>query len=123
MKKENGGNQRYFITLPDSAPQPGFCLAGLWESWQDTQEQRIESCTIITTDAPPSLAHIHDRMPVIVQPDDFEFWLDADFVGVDRLQSVMKPVADGAMQATAVSQLVNSPRNDSPQCVVPISSN
>ncbi len=117
-KKENGGKQPYYITGDD--PERGFCLAGLWESWQDPQDQRIESCTIITTDALPSLARIHDRMPVIIQPKDFAFWLDTECSSQEKLQSILKPAADGTFQATPVSQLVNSPRHDNPQCVVPV---
>jgi len=66
--------QPYFIHRKDGAP---FALAGLWEHWEQ-DDLKIDSCTIIVTQANNLIAPIHDRMPVILAPADFDRWLDPD---------------------------------------------
>jgi putative SOS response-associated peptidase YedK len=100
-KKEGAAKQAYYIHLPD---RPLFAFAGLWEYWLD-QEQRIESCAIITTTANTGMQAIHDRMPVILQEQDYAAWLEA---GGERL---LIPYA-GSMECYPVSKFVNNPRND-----------
>src|SRR5262245_13513854 len=65
--------QAYNIGLKDDAL---FAFAGLWERWKDPQGQIIRTCTILTTQANALLAGVHDRMPVILHPDDYDLWLD-----------------------------------------------
>ena len=78
-KTENGAKQPYRITM-QAGPEKGarvFAFAGLWESWTNPEDQSIwQTCTIITTEANESLAAIHHRMPVILDPADYEVWLD-----------------------------------------------
>ncbi|RJP78610.1 MAG: SOS response-associated peptidase [Desulfobacteraceae bacterium] len=85
-KGEKGAKQPYFITLPDGSP---FVFAGLWETW-DNQGQNdtvYKSCTILTTEASASIREIHHRMPVVLEPNVYEAWLDPDKQNVDELQA------------------------------------
>lgn len=111
-QKLNRGKQPYFIRLRD---QPLFAFAGLWETWQD-----IATATIITTTANPDLEPIHDRMPVILQPQDYDQWLDPDFQNLDQLQSLLQPLPDSTIESYPVSSQVNTPSHDSADCMAPM---
>jgi putative SOS response-associated peptidase YedK len=89
-----------------------FAFAGLWESWND-----IETFTILTTTANILLATIHDRMPVILQPENYERWLDPNIQDARQLSDLLKPFPDEPMQATPVSTRVNSATVDDVQCL------
>jgi len=106
-----------------------FCFAGLWESWQVPDGvslpasyqglgpgDEIESFTIITTEAAPSIAHIHGRMPVILNPADFDPWLEAKHDSRGLLVAY-----DGALEARRVSTRVNKPANDDAALLDPVS--
>lgn len=67
------GKQAFHIHLPTEAP---FAFAGLWETWHGEDGTELETCTIITTAANDPLRPIHDRMPVVLDPSDFDLWLD-----------------------------------------------
>ena len=115
-KKMEDGKQPFHITI--SGEKPAFAMAGLWESWTDKESDcTVESCTVITTDATPSLNEIHDRMPVILKESDYGFWLDQGFAGTSKLESMLQPVADGVLNARPVSRNVNNVRNDEPSCL------
>src|SRR6185369_13970010 len=96
-----------------------FAFAGLSEHWHRGDEA-IDSCTIITTEANELMSPLHDRMPVILSPDDYELWLDNEFAGREQLESMLRPYPADEMVAFAVSTLVNSPRNDNPSCIEPV---
>jgi putative SOS response-associated peptidase YedK len=100
--------------MEDESP---FAFAGLWESWDNGEE--IRSCTIITTDANDLVGKVHNRMPVILQPEDYEMWLDPDFDEREPLTSLLKPFPADAMQAYPVSRRVNKPSNNEPGCIEP----
>lgn len=110
--------QPYYITMPNGKP---FAFAGLWEHWEQS-EPGIDSCTIITTDANQTMRPLHDRMPVILSPEDYDRWLDPKQSDPDQLQSLLSPTENDALEFQPVSTLVNSPRNDSPECVEPVPS-
>ncbi len=114
--KDAGGKtkQPYYISLPDGRP---FAFAGLWEHWE-RPEAAIDSCTIITTVANDLLRPLHERMPVILHPNDYDRWLDPQQTDTSSLETLLTPYEDDAMKFQAVSTLVNSPRNDAPACVV-----
>ena len=97
-----------------------FAMAGLWETWRDPLGEVIRSCTIITTAANEVLEPIHHRMPVILEEDQEAVWLDPDLTDADRLTGLLKPYPPDMVQAHRVSTLVNTPRNDSPQCLAPV---
>jgi putative SOS response-associated peptidase YedK len=112
-KKAGKGKQPYYITLKNEMP---FAFAGLAEHWH-RGDQAIDSCTIITTGPNELMADIHDRMPVILPPEDYDFWLDPEFQGKDKLLSMLRSYSADEMTAYPVSTIVNSPRNEKPECV------
>ncbi len=96
-----------------------FALAGLWEMWRSPDGDSIQSCTIITTTPNELMAPIHDRMPVILEPEDFDMWLDPG----DRPEQglhLIRPFPSEKMAAYPVSAFVNKPINDTPQCIAPL---
>jgi len=94
-------------------------LAGLWEVWHSSDGSVVESCTILTTQPNELMAPIHNRMPVIIAPEDYSMWLDPDPQPQDALH-LMRPYGSAEMNAYAVSTAVNSPRNDFAACIEPI---
>ena len=81
--------------------------------------QRLDSCTIITTAANSLMQQVHTRMPVILDPADYTRWLDRDRQNAQEVLDMLKPFPADRMQLTPVSTLVNSPRNDRPECALP----
>lgn len=114
-RKENSGKVPYLVN-PDG--QPGFALAGLWDRWQ-RGDQVIESCTIITSQAHPSLAFLHHRMPVSLDADQLDQWLDGE-ADADTLQQMLLPKVDISLQVIPVATYVSNSRNKGAQCIEPI---
>ncbi len=114
-RKASSGKVPYCIT---PAEQPGFPLAGLWDRWQ-RGDQVIESCTIITCQAHPSLAFIHPRMPVCLDLDQIDQWLDGA-TDADTLQQMLLPKEDISLEVIPVSTYVSNSRNKGQQCIEPI---
>lgn len=110
QKLENG-KQPYYIQLKN---KDIFTFAGLWEQWQG-EDQTIESCTILTTDANEDMKPIHHRMPVIIDQNQFHRWFD----NADP-QDLLIPYPKGKLHAYAVSKFVNTPTNNGPNCVDPM---
>ncbi len=116
-KKMENQKQPYYITRVDDQP---FCMAGLWESWRDKTSQQaepVETCTILTTDANATMVPLHDRMPVILDPGQWDFWLDPEFQDQQKLQQLLVPCPADWLHARAVSKMVNKPVNDGPACI------
>jgi len=109
--------QPYFIRLRDDRP---FAFAGLWESWEGPDQARIESCTLLTTDANELMRPIHDRMPVILPPEAYQPWLDPSLERPEELRPLLKPYPSEAMLAYPIGTLVNIPTNEDPRCVEPL---
>lgn len=93
-----------------------FAFAGLWERWQDPSGETIESCTILTTKPNSLVANIHDRMPAILKPEDYELWLDPGVTDPAPVADCLKPFDARVMKKYAVSIRVNHPENDDPEC-------
>jgi putative SOS response-associated peptidase YedK len=104
--------QPFHIRRCDSQP---FAFAGLWERWNG--EQRIESCTIITTDANDVVRPLHDRMPVILEPRDYARWLDPACSDPGPLQEMLRPYPAELMTTVPVSTFVNNARNEGEACL------
>lgn len=100
------GKVPYRICLKNDEP---FVFAGIWDTSVDDEEQS-DFC-IITTAASPSIAHIHDRMPVILHPDAISLWL-SDTEDYKGLQDILRPVDDKLLKAYPVSKRVNSVQNN-----------
>ncbi len=114
-KKAGKTKQPYFVHFADDRP---FAFAGLAANWE-RGELTIDSCTIITTEPNELMAGIHDRMPVILSPEDYGIWLDPQFEGREKLISLLRPYPAGEMTAATVSTFVNSPMNESAACLQP----
>ncbi len=97
-----------------------MAFAGLWERWRSPEGDELESCSIIVTDANELTQKIHDRMPVVLAPDDWDTWLDPEATNAEGLQSLLRPYPAEGMTAWPVSTVVNSPRNNSAECVKPV---
>ena len=103
--------------LPSREP---FAFAGLWDIWKKPDGSLLHTFTIITTQANELLRPVHDRMPVILQPEDEDLWLDPNLKDVTRLTPLLTPYPANALEAYDVSVIVNSPKNDVPECVQPV---
>lgn len=101
--------QPFHIRRIDQQP---FAFAGLWESWNSPDGSPLESCTIVTTTPTDLLSTIHDRSPVILDPADYQIWLDPAFDQTDLLRELIKPYAGDDFEMYAVSRDVNSAQNE-----------
>lgn len=110
--------QPYFIRPQDDGDLFGF--AGLTERWVSPEGEEVLTCCIITTDANELMMPIHDRMPVILAPNDYGAWLDPGNPDADGLRALLGPAAADGMIAYKVCRAVNSSRGDSPTFVEPI---
>jgi putative SOS response-associated peptidase YedK len=111
--------QPYWIRMRDGLP---FAFAGLWEHWEGQPGQILETCTILTTAPSDVVRPIHDRMPVILEPDVWDLWLDPSVQEPDMLQPLLHAYPAEQMLAVPVSNLVNNPANDHPECIAPLAS-
>jgi putative SOS response-associated peptidase YedK len=118
-RKEPGRKKKTPMYIQLKSGQP-FAFAGLWESWRAADEQTILSCAIITTAPNALVGEIHNRMPVILAPEAYEQWLDPGEQPPEQLDRWLGPYPASLMRAYPVSTLVNNPRNDLPDCIVPI---
>lgn len=102
------------FTMVNGAP---FAMAGLWDVWKDEKNQEISSFTIITTTANELMAPIHDRMPVILDREGSQKWLEDTEPVI--LQNLLKPFPVDKMKAYRVSGKVNSAKNEGPELLIP----
>ncbi len=105
--------QPFHIRMKGGGP---FALARLWRRWRDEGGATVESCTIITTEANELVRPIHDRMPVILAPQDYGTWLDPR-TPPEQLHALLRPYPAEAMKAVPVGSYVSNPRNEGPQCL------
>jgi putative SOS response-associated peptidase YedK len=115
-RKCEDGKQPYLIERVEGGL---FAMAGLWDVNRRIAEDgtEIASCTIITTEANRATSHLHDRMPVIVDPDDFERWLDPGYRDSDALKRLLAPAPEDLLRGRPVSRHVNNPRHEDPRCI------
>ncbi len=104
-KREGSTKTPHYIHLAGGEP---LAFAGLYDIWHD----EVLSCTVLTTTPNELMATIHDRMPVILSPEDYDRWLEPDITDPTEVQDLLRPYA-GEMRAYPVSSAVNSPRNNS----------
>ncbi|HEY0319457.1 MAG TPA: SOS response-associated peptidase [Pyrinomonadaceae bacterium] len=107
-QRTDGRKQPFFFQMRDESP---FGFAGLWEQWKGEEDQVINSCTILTTEANEVLRPVHDRMPVILHPDDYSLWLDHDVRKLEMVEDLLRPYPVEEMVGYPVSTSINSPRN------------
>jgi putative SOS response-associated peptidase YedK len=114
-KRHGRARQSYYIRMMDDRP---FAFAGLWQRYRHG-DATIESCAIITTEANELLRGLHDRMPVILDRQQFDCWLDPAIHDPQALLPLLTSYPAERMTAFAVSTAVNSARLDSPRCIEP----
>jgi len=110
-----------------------FCMAGLWEKWlrphhegelglNDTSpnlSQVVETFSVITTTPNPMVAAVHSRMPVILSPEHYGWWLEPKRFEPEFLKTLLRPYPAEDMECQSVSKLVNNANNDGPECIAP----
>jgi putative SOS response-associated peptidase YedK len=106
-----------YIQLKSKKP---FAFAGLWDVWHSPDGSEVRSCTIITTRPNSLVESIHNRMPVILDPAVYGAWLLPGEANAADLAQYLRPYPGDEMRAFPVSRAVNSPKNDSPECIVPL---
>ena len=116
-KRSGTGKQPMRITLTSGEL---FAMAGLYETWLAPDGRKISSCTIITTTPNKLVEDIHDRMPVILRPEDEAVWLDREQRDPSRLLPLLQPYPAEKMTAYPVSPIVGNVKNDSPACLEPL---
>ncbi len=119
---EGRTKQPYYFTRADGRP---LALAGLWEQWwggpghRDDGAERpaLRTCTVITTEAGPDMGDIHHRMPVVLEPEVLDEWLDPANRDKPELESLLVPSPGGTLVHRAVGRAVGNVRNDGPELI------
>jgi putative SOS response-associated peptidase YedK len=104
----------FLFRMPDGR---AFAFAGLWVEWAGPDGEPLQTCALLTTDANETVRPVHERMPVILPPADFEAWLDPKATPA-AAKALLRPYP-GAMESYAVSRWVNDARHDNPRCLEP----
>ncbi|WP_028611107.1 SOS response-associated peptidase [Paenibacillus harenae] len=115
-KTTAGGKQPMRIVLKSRSI---FSMAGLYETWLSPDGVRINSCTILTTSPNALVAPIHDRMPVILRPEDETLWLDRAVTDLDAVKPLLRPYDPDQLEAYAVPPAVGSVKNDDASLIAP----
>jgi putative SOS response-associated peptidase YedK len=97
-----------------------FAFAGIWDRWKGPSGDMIETCSILTTTPNAVTAPVHDRMPVILDPDNYELWLDPGVRKVAAASDLLKPFEPRLMRSYPVSTRINSVVNDDAACSAPV---
>jgi len=110
QRADDGSRLPFLAVARDGQP---LALAGLWSTWRPTtDEQPLRTCTIVTTRANDDVAHLHDRMPVVLPAERWDSWLDRSVRDTAHLQHLLTPPAPGLLALRPVSTAVNDVRND-----------
>jgi putative SOS response-associated peptidase YedK len=97
-----------------------FTFAGIWDRWKDPSGGWVKSCSILTTTSNAVTSTVHDRMPVILDPDSHDLWLDPGMTNVAAASELLKPYEARTMQCYPVSSRVNHVANDDEECCKPV---
>ena len=116
-KQAGKRRQPHLIRPRDGGP---MAFAGLWESWMGPNGEEMETAAIVTTTANAQLTPLHHRMPVIVPPEAFDFWLDHRNVDAEQAMKLVRPARDGLLDIYPVSDAVGRVANDSAELIEPV---
>lgn len=111
------GKQPYHFGMIDGSL---FAFAGIWDRWKSPTGELVESCSILTTTPNTLLADIHDRMPVILQDEDYDLWLDPGYQHGEDILDMLRPFDASAMKRYPVSTRVNSVNNEDAECAAEV---
>ncbi len=116
--KESGVKPQAYWVRPKRGGVIAF--AGLMETWSSADGSEVDTAAIMTTAANVTIRHIHDRMPVVIEPEDFERWLDCKTQEPREVAHLMRPVQEDFFEALPVSDLVNKVSNMGPELQKPV---
>ena len=97
-----------------------FAFAGIWDRWRDPDGKTVETCSILTTTPNAVTSAVHDRMPVILDPDSYGLWLDPSMQNVAAASELLKPCDARLMRCYSVSTRINNVANDDEECSRPV---
>ena len=117
-KRTSNRSKPYYIYHSEKKLLP---MAGLWDIWKNPNRENIFSYTVITTKATKAIDSIHHRMPVILDSESIDPWLKVRNTTISDAIGVLKPY-DGPLTFHEVSRMVNSPKNNRPECILPVNS-
>jgi putative SOS response-associated peptidase YedK len=117
--KPIGNAKRAYLARPTAGGPIAF--AGLWEAWMGPNGEEMETAAIVTTEANAEMATVHHRAPVIIPPEQFDFWLDCRNVDENMATTLIAPAPAGSMQVYEISPAVNHVANDAPALHEPYS--
>ncbi|MGA7106078.1 MAG: SOS response-associated peptidase [Candidatus Deferrimicrobiaceae bacterium] len=116
-KRVNGRKQPYFIGMRD---RKIFGFGGIWESWEGGGGEAVLSCALLTTGPNDLLRPIHDRMPVILSPREYDLWLSPQVQDPEALAPLFRPYPPEEMTVFPVGTAVNNPETDTPALIEPL---
>ncbi|HVR23465.1 MAG TPA: SOS response-associated peptidase [Candidatus Polarisedimenticolia bacterium] len=97
-----------------------FAFAGIWDRWKDPSGQWVKSCSILTTVPNAVTSAVHDRMPVILDSDAYDLWLDPGMTNVTEASALLRPCDARLMRSYPVSTRINHVVNDDAECSAPV---
>ena len=97
-----------------------FAFAGIWDRWRDPDSNIVETCSILTTSPNAVTSAVHDRMPVILDPDSYDLWLDPGMRNVTTASDLLKPYNAQLMRCYSISTRINHVANDDEECSAPV---
>ena len=106
-----GAKQPHLVASPVGTSSL-IALAGLWEHWLGADGSELETMAILTVGANAAVSPIHDRMPLILQPPDFDRWLDCTPGSAEPVQGLLRESTLATLQVTSVNQRINNSRNE-----------
>jgi putative SOS response-associated peptidase YedK len=114
-----GKKEPFWIRRPDGKP---FALAGVWDAWTSRAPGppvALETCAVVTIAPTPAIARIHDRMPLVLEPDAYAAWLDPRATSREAIAHLLDAPVRTELVAVPVSTRVNDVKNDDPSCIAP----
>jgi putative SOS response-associated peptidase YedK len=114
-QRDGSARRAFYIRPSDGTP---LALAGLWSGWRGgSGETVLRTFTILTTTPNEAIAPLHDRMPVILEPEHWGLWLDPALSDVGELHGLLRPAPAASLEIRRVAALVNDVRNDGPELI------
>ncbi|WP_158809205.1 SOS response-associated peptidase [Beijerinckia sp. L45] len=110
-------SQPFLFKRADGAP---LALAGLWETWAGPNGEEVDTACIITTDANGATSAIHPRLPAIIEPAEFDLWLETDETYADEAAALLRPPGNDVLTFFAIGDAVNKVANDGPAVQLPL---
>ncbi len=105
--------QPYCFEVNEGEP---FAFAGIWDRWRDPMGNAVETCSILTTTPNAVTSTVHDRMPVILDPDNYDLWLDPGMTNIAAISEMLKPFDALLMRCYPISTRINHVANDDEEC-------